>query len=65
MGCCGGGIFSRGYRQSSQGASAPIKQQADSPVDTLKKRLANGEISVEEYQKLFVILQQEDVPMRL
>lgn len=59
MGCCGGGLFSR-----NQGQQSPTPSRIDSPIDALKTRLARGEISVDEYQKLLQVLQQDQMILR-
>lgn len=57
MSCCGGGLF--GNRQQNQGSQAPQGSVNHnlSPIDTLKIRLAQGEITIDEYQKLLTVLQ--------
>lgn len=57
MSCCGGGLFgNRQQNQASQGPQGPVNPNL-SPIDTLKIRLAQGEISIDEYQKLLSVLQ--------
>lgn len=60
MGCCGGGLFSRNQKRQMGSGSSPM--QPSLPIDALKTRLAQGEISVEEYQKLLRVLQEDTVP---
>ena len=57
MGCCGGGLFGGNQRQPS----APMPMRQNSPIDALKTRLAQGEITVEEYQKLLSVLQEDQM----
>ena len=57
MGCCGGGLFSRNQNQQSQ---VPVQSRVDTPIEALKTRLARGEISIDEYQKLMSVLQQDE-----
>lgn len=59
MSCCGGSWGSkRNQGQSTQ--SSTVTQ--DSPINTLKVRLAKGEISIEEYIKLMDVLQGNSIP---
>ena len=60
MGCCGGGFSWRNQNQQA----APMPMQQGSPIDALKIRLAQGEITVEEYQKLLGVLQEDQMVRR-
>jgi uncharacterized membrane protein len=61
MGCCGGGGFFRRQPTAVIGAGADGQ---NSPIDSLKTRLARGEITVEEYQKLLSVLQEDQMVRR-
>lgn len=59
VGCCGGGrqMWYGGYdsRPRSQDSSAGSAAQ-DTPLELLKQRLARGEITLDEYEKLAKVL---------
>ena len=56
MGCCGGGLFG-GQRTANQ---APQTDAKDLEA-VLKERLARGEITVDEYERIRAILAEEPV----
>ncbi|WDL98815.1 SHOCT domain-containing protein [Alicyclobacillus sp. ALC3] len=64
MGCCGGGNFRSmgyGYRGHRGYQDEPIERdvrraQSSTPLDLLKERLAKGEITIDEYQRLSAVL---------
>ena len=58
MGCCGGGMF--GSKRSGRRAQ-PASGQSDLQA-VLQERLARGEISVDEYERIRAIL--EEAPAR-
>lgn len=54
MGCCGGG-----WRHGPEGDEASRQQAGpatEDPLAILKVRLAEGEITVEEYERLVAVL---------
>ena len=59
MGCCGGGrqmwYGSNDSRPRPQDSSARSAAQ-DTPLELLKQRLARGEITLDEYEKLAKVL---------
>lgn len=59
MSCCGGGGFFGNRQQQYQTPQAPQTPVNNnlSPIDALKIRLAKGEITIDEYQKLLAVLQ--------
>ncbi|MCL6444450.1 SHOCT domain-containing protein [Alicyclobacillus acidiphilus] len=63
MGCCGGGRSWYGYgnpypygQQPQQPQEPVTKTSQDTPLELLKQRLAKGEITLEEYEKLAKVL---------
>ncbi|KUO96199.1 hypothetical protein ATW55_14715 [Ferroacidibacillus organovorans] len=59
MSCCGG---SWGSKRNQNQSTQPTGVTQNSPIDTLKIRLAKGEISIEEYMRLMDVLQGNDPP---
>ncbi len=49
MGCCGGGGRHTNYREFET-------RREEDPLETLKSRLAKGEITVDEYERTLDIL---------
>lgn len=58
MGCGGGGM---GHRMHHGGESREHNAAGPDPLTLLKERLARGDITLEEYQKLRQVL-SEDAP---
>lgn len=56
MGCCGSG--SRGSHEARETNAGTTVDSNDDPMVILKLRLAKGEISPEEYDRLAAILSQ-------
>ena len=61
MGCCGGGMF--GSRRSGRQAQ-PASGQGDLQA-VLQERLARGEISVDEYERIRAILDEAPAGTRV
>lgn len=61
MGCCGGGGrswygYGNPYPYGQQPQEPVTKNSQDTPLELLKQRLAKGEITLEEYEKLAKVL---------
>lgn len=54
MGCCGGSDVPRTSAKTAQ-------VSAEDPLTVLKNRLAKGEITLEEYEKLRTVLAEDRV----
>lgn len=56
MGCCGG--HGHGSHHPATGAN-PHSARHEDPLTILKQRLARGEITVEEYERIRAILERD------
>ena len=60
MGCCGGGFSRRNSTSHGIQQAPPEPMRQESSLETLKTRLARGEITIDEYQQLRSVLLQDE-----